>query len=182
MSLTDDDRQFVQKASMSNQMEVALGNLAEDKAQSDKVKQFGEQLARDHEAATRELQSGIGGGDATTAQQPGAGISSAPPSGGAPTTASSGRESSAGSGQQAAGCDSAQMQQTQQRLEGMRGPEFDRAYLDQMITHHQKDIQEFERAAQSGSGQVRAYAERTLPTLRQHLEQARQLQQAANGK
>jgi predicted outer membrane protein len=80
--LTDEDRQFVQKASMSSQMEVALGNLAEDKAQNDQVKQFGEQLARDHESANRELQSSLGG-DATTAQQPGGGTSTQPSAGAA---------------------------------------------------------------------------------------------------
>ena len=159
MSLTDEDRQFVQKASVSNQMEVTLGNLAEDKAQSDRVKQFGEQLARDDEAANRQLQSSLGGGDATTAQQPGAGTSSATQPGGAAMHQ--------------------EMQQTQQRLERVRGAEFDRAYLEEMIKHHQKDIQEFERAARSGNPQVRAFAERTLPTLRQHLEQAQQLQQSA---
>jgi putative membrane protein len=47
-----------------------------------------------------------------------------------------------------------------------------------MIKHHQQDIQEFERAQQSDNPQIRAFAERTLPVLRQHLEQAQQLQQS----
>jgi putative membrane protein len=47
-----------------------------------------------------------------------------------------------------------------------------------MVKHHEKDVQEFERAAQSDNAQVRSFAERTLPTLRNHLEQARQLQQS----
>jgi putative membrane protein len=148
ITLSETDRQFVQKASQANQMEIRLGNLAEDKAANDHVKQYGEQLARDHEAANRELQS-IGGND--TAQR----------SGGEMTTANE------------------QMEQTQQKLERVSGPAFDRAYLEEMVTHHQHDIQEFERAAQSDNAQVRAFAERTLPTLRKHLEQAQQLQQSA---
>jgi putative membrane protein len=166
MSLSEEDRQFVRKASMSSQMEVALGNLAEDKAESDQVKQFGEQLARDHEAANRELQSSLGGGDATTAQQPGAGTSTAARPGGVATAG--------GDREQALMND--QMEQTRQRLERVRGAEFDRAYLDEIVKHHEKDIQEFERAARSDNAQVRAFAERTLPTLRQHLQQAQQLQ------
>jgi putative membrane protein len=190
VSLSDADRQFVQKASMSSQMEVALGNLAEDKAQSDQVKQFGEQLARDHEAANRELQTSLGGGDATTAQQPGAGTSvmtrpGGATGGGSATAAGSGTTGQRGDGtqgehQMAAGTMGAmqqQMQQTQQRLERVTGREFDRAYLEEIIRHHQQDIQEFERAAQSDNPQVRAFAERTLPTLRQHLQHAEQLQQ-----
>jgi putative membrane protein len=159
LSLSDQDRQFVHKSSMSNQMEVTLGNLAEDKAQNDRVKQFGEQLARDHEAANRELQSSLGGGDATTARQTG---NVAP--------ASSDRDRA----------EQEQMDQVQQRLERVRGAEFDRAYLDEMVKHHEKDIQEFERAARSDNAQVRAFAERTLPTLRRHLEQAQQLQRSSH--
>jgi putative membrane protein len=183
-ALSDADRQFVQKASMSNQMEVELGNLAEDKAQSDQVKQFGEQLARDHEAANRALQSSIGGGDATTAQQPGGGRSSiGQPNSGATTADGRGNEN-ANSNANAHAQDGhmqqmqQQMQQTQQKLERVSGQAFDRAYLDEMVKHHQKDIEEFERAAQSDNPQVRAFAERTLPTLRQHLERAQQLQQS----
>jgi putative membrane protein len=182
MALSDEDRQFVQKASMSSQMEVTLGNLAEDKAQNDQVKQFGEQLARDHEAANRELQSSIGGGDATTAQQPGGGRSSiGQPNAGATTAQGGDRDQNNNRAGQ--GGDKAQMQQqmeqTQQKLERVSGPAFDRAYLEEMVKHHQNDIQEFERAAQSSNPQVRAFAERTLPTLRQHLERAQQLQKSA---
>ena len=71
-----------------------------------------------------------------------------------------------------------QLQQTQQKLEGTSGAAFDAAYLDEMVKHHQMDIQEFERAARSDNPQVRQFAERTLPTLRQHLERAQQLQQS----
>jgi putative membrane protein len=158
----------VQKASMSNQMEVALGNLAEDKAQSDQVKQLGEQLARDHEAANRELQSSIGGGDATTAQQPGGGVSNQPD------------RAAEGTRPQNQGGEVAQarqeMQQTQQKLESVSGQAFDRAYLEAMIKHHQQDIQAFERATQSENPQIRAFAERTLPKLREHLQHVQQLQ------
>jgi putative membrane protein len=168
-SLSDEDRAFVEKASLSNQLEVTLGNLAEDKAQNDQVKQFAEQLARDHEAANRTLQSGLGGGDATTAQQPGSG------------TSAPGRPDAA-RGQTASGGETAQMHtemaQVQQKLEGTAGAAFDRAYLEEMVKHHEKDIQEFERAAQSDNPQVRAFAQRTLPTLREHLQQAQQLQQS----
>jgi putative membrane protein len=62
------------------------------------------------------------------------------------------------------------------RLEQMSGPAFDRAFVEQMIDDHQKDITEFQRAAQSPKRTVRAFAEKTLPTLREHLQQARDAQ------
>jgi putative membrane protein len=63
-----------------------------------------------------------------------------------------------------------------ERLEKMSGQEFDRAYVEQMIDDHQTDITEFQRAAQSPNQTVRAFAEKTLPTLREHLQQARDAQ------
>jgi putative membrane protein len=158
-ALSTEDRRFVQQASQSNELEVSLGNLAEDKAQRDEVKQFGEQLARDHQAANRELQSSLG--DATTADRPGAAVSNLPD-----------RAADVERAEPAA------MQQTRESLERVTGASFDRAYLEEMVKHHEHDIQQFERAAQSENPQVRAFAERTLPTLREHLQRARELQQS----
>jgi predicted outer membrane protein len=45
-----------------------------------------------------------------------------------------------------------------------------------MIKHHQQDIHAFERATQSENPQIRAFAERTLPKLREHLQHVQQLQ------
>ena len=63
----------------------------------------------------------------------------------------------------------------------MNGQTFDRSYVELMIDDHQKDVSEFERASQSTNQSVRAFAEKTLPTLREHLRQARDAQ-AALGK
>ena len=148
-TLTAEDQQFVQKASMSSRMEVTVGNLAEDKAANDQVKQLAEKIADDHETANRELQSSLG------------------------TAANTGPDAvRAGSDDQMM----AEHEQLRQRLEKMSGAAFDRAYLEEMVKHHEKDIKEFERAAQSSNPQVRAFAERTLPVLRQHLEMSQQLQ------
>jgi putative membrane protein len=60
------------------------------------------------------------------------------------------------------------------RLEKLSGPSFDRSYVELMIDDHQKDIAEFERAMHSTNPAVRDFAEKTLPTLREHLVQARE--------
>jgi putative membrane protein len=67
------------------------------------------------------------------------------------------------------------------RLNSLSGQEFDRAYMTQQVRHHQKDVAEFERQAKSnGDPEVRAFAEKTLPTLRDHLERARTVASAAS--
>jgi putative membrane protein len=63
-----------------------------------------------------------------------------------------------------------------EQLAAMKGPDFDRAYVDEMVKHHQRSITEFEHAVQSMQDPVRSFAERTLPTLRVHLEMSQQLQ------
>ena len=62
------------------------------------------------------------------------------------------------------------------RLEGLSGAEFDHAYAAQMVEDHQKDIAAFEKEIAQGSDvSVKAFAEKTLPVLKHHLEMARGL-------
>ena len=58
----------------------------------------------------------------------------------------------------------------QQRLENLSGAEFDRAYMDEMLKDHAKDVSMFEKQAGDGqNAQVKEWAQKTLPTLREHL-------------
>lgn len=54
------------------------------------------------------------------------------------------------------------------------GKEFDRSYMEQMVQDHKADVELFETAADDSSldTELRAYAKKTLPTLREHLSQA----------
>ncbi len=62
------------------------------------------------------------------------------------------------------------------RLSGLAGPEFDRAYMRAMVDDHVKDVAAFEReAAQGRDPDLKAWAAKTLPTLRDHLTQARSI-------
>jgi putative membrane protein len=51
------DQNFIAEAMKGGKMEVEMGNLAKDKAQSKRVKAFGEMMVRDHTKANGELQS-----------------------------------------------------------------------------------------------------------------------------
>jgi predicted outer membrane protein len=44
-----------------------------------------------------------------------------------------------------------------------------------MVDDHKKDIQDFEKGAQSQNEQVAAFAKDTLPTLHKHLDAAESL-------
>ena len=65
-------------------------------------------------------------------------------------------------------------QQAQERLARLSRHEFDRAYMQEMVADHTKDIARFEHQAQSGiDPDLRAFAAEALPVLRRHLEMAR---------
>ena len=55
------------------------------------------------------------------------------------------------------------------------GPEFDRQFLAMLETNHKKAVADFEKEAKSGDdSELRAYANRQLPTLREHLTMVEQ--------
>jgi putative membrane protein len=65
---------------------------------------------------------------------------------------------------------------TKARLEKLSGKQFDRAYMNNMVKDHQKDVTEFERESKMAKDPaVKGFAEQTLPTLREHLKEAEQI-------
>lgn len=63
------------------------------------------------------------------------------------------------------------------RLSGMNGAEFDKTYIQHMVTDHKKDIAEFQKEANSGKDSaVKQFASSTVPTLQEHLKLAEQAQ------
>lgn len=58
------------------------------------------------------------------------------------------------------------------RLQGLSGAAFDRAYVDDMVEDHEADVQAFEKQSKDNpDADVKAFAAKTLPTLRKHLEE-----------
>ena len=56
-SLSAKDKTFMKKAAKGGMMEVAMGKMAEQNAQSDDVKSFGKRMVTDHSKANEELKS-----------------------------------------------------------------------------------------------------------------------------
>ena len=68
------------------------------------------------------------------------------------------------------------------RLAKLSGAEFDRAYVDEMVKDHRKDVKEFQRGAEKAKDfDVKNFAARTLPTLQDHLKQIEQVQTQVKG-
>jgi putative membrane protein len=61
-------------------------------------------------------------------------------------------------------------------LKTLKGAEFDKAYMSGMIKDHQEDIEKFQQEATNGSdADVKAYAAKTLDTLKKHLDKAKEV-------
>ena len=129
---------FMTKAASGGVMEVQLGQIAQDQAQNQRVKDFGAMMVRDHGKANDELKSIASAKNVTLSDS--------------------------------------LMPEHKKHVSEMRskkGSAFDRAYMSMMVKDHQKDVQEFEKASNNISdGEVKAFATRTLPVLRTHLDSA----------
>jgi putative membrane protein len=65
---------------------------------------------------------------------------------------------------------------TKQRLSSLKGDDFDKAYMSDMVKDHAQDVADFQRESTSGMDpDVKNFASKTLPTLEDHLKQARQI-------
>jgi putative membrane protein len=62
-----------------------------------------------------------------------------------------------------------------EKLRALHGAEFDKQFKMIMIEDHKKDIAKYEKQAASGDSQTAALAQKTLPTLRKHLDAANAL-------
>lgn len=68
-------------------------------------------------------------------------------------------------------------------LAKLKGAAFDRRFVTEMIQGHTRAIAEFQRESKNGqNADVKAFADSTLPKLREHLEKARDLAKPANSK
>ena len=140
--LGEQDRMFVEEASAGNMAELGAARLAEEKAESDAVKDYAAMLTEDHTQAGEELEQ--------VAQEAGVTLATEIPQ---------------------------DAQQAQEKLAGLSGAEFDQAFMEQMVTDHEKAIALYEKQASQGEHEaLKQFASSTVDTLRTHLDQARQIE------
>lgn len=139
--LAGKDKDFIKKAASAGMMEVELGQLAQSKAQSQEVKDFGSRMVTDHGKANEELKA--------LAQQKNVPL---------PTKLEHKHKSMV------------------DKLNKASGSDFDKKYMSEMVKDHKDDVDEFKKATQKVKDpELKAWAEKTLPVLEQHLQQAREV-------
>ena len=142
------DETFMKDAAVDGMAEVQMGQLAERRAASDAVKQFGKRMATDHKKA----------GDGLTQLGSLKGVT-------LPTTLDRSHQA------------------LYDRLAKLSGADFDREYMKEMVKDHDKDVNAFRKQADSGKdAHLKAWASDTLPTLKEHQQQAKQVQASVQGK
>ncbi|MGV3502332.1 MAG: DUF4142 domain-containing protein [Adhaeribacter sp.] len=67
-------------------------------------------------------------------------------------------------------------------LTALKGAEFDKKYIDMMVKDHEEDVKHFEDAAQDAEldADLKAFAQKTLPTLKSHLDMAKKIDDRIN--
>jgi len=141
--LAEEDLEFAAKAAEGNLKEVRLGELAQQQAAAEEVKQFGQRMVEDHGQANEELKQ--------IAEQKGIELLQELPD---------------------------DAQELYDELQQKSGAEFDQAYMDEMVSDHEEDVEKYESYLEPAQDpDLRNYAEQTLPTLKEHLELAKQTQE-----
>jgi len=139
-TLDDNTRDFVMEAASGGMMEVELGQLAQQKAVNQRVKDFGAMMVRDHNKANEDLKTAVSGKLTV------------------PTAMKD------------------KHQDHVKHLTETSGAEFDREYMKMMVDDHEADIKKFEDMARDSKDQaVRDFANNALPTLRNHLAEAKSI-------
>ena len=63
-------------------------------------------------------------------------------------------------------------------LSKLSGRDFDKKYISEMIDDHENDVRELEKKADNAADpEVKSWAAKTLPTVRQHLERAKSIKE-----
>src|ERR1700676_3733819 len=77
---------------------------------------------------------------------------------------------------------SAKDQGTYDRLSKLNGAAFDRAYARDMVKDHETDVAAFQKEATAGKDDLlKGFASETLPTLQDHLKQAKEMMKSVGG-
>jgi putative membrane protein len=77
---------------------------------------------------------------------------------------------------------SAKDQATYDQLSKLNGAAFDRAYAKDMVKDHQADVAAFQKEASGGKvDSLKSFASDTLPTLQDHLKEAKEMMKSVAG-
>ena len=148
--LSDGDAEFVKEQLAMGTAEVELGKLAQQRGTHPDVKNYGQMMETDHRMAGEELK------EIANRANPNRG------------------ERRAEAAKDAHG----EHTELREELSKLSGAEFDRRYLDEMVDDHEKGIDQLEgKAERADNPQIREWAAKTLPKMRNHLAKAKLVQE-----
>ena len=154
VKLADGDVKVIAHLHHVNQMEIDLGKAAQNSTSSG-VKSFGDTLVKDHGASDQELTTFIKAHKLT-----------AIPADKAETDADK--------------ADQKDMMAQVAKVKAMKGPEFDKAFLQMMATGHDKELAKIDTALASVvDADLKVMLTATKPVLQKHADTARDLQKTA---
>jgi putative membrane protein len=141
-AMAPDDKEFVIKAGHGSMSEVALGEIARQRASNPDVKAFGNRMVQDHSKGLEELKE--------LATVKGLALATDPTD---------------------------EQQKMGEHLSTLSGSAFDKEYMKHMVDDHTKDVAEFDKASREAQDtDLKTWAGKTLPTLQDHLRQAKEIQ------
>ena len=140
-SLRADDKEVLGKLISANMAEITVSEFAAKNASDEKVKDFANQLVKDHQKIGAKLME--------LAKVENVAVS--------PTIEKDSK-------------------QKLEKISSLKGKDFDLAYVQEMITDHEKAIDLLETASKSTNKDVQTCAKEALPDVKKHLEEARDLQ------
>jgi putative membrane protein len=136
------DSNFVKNASMDNQMQIKMGQLASQKGTSKEVKDFGQQLASDFTKRNQDL-----------------------------------KEIAQNKGLPFANDIDTERQMKIDNIAKKSGGDFDRAFVSMLAQDNRNHIDQFEKEARDGKdAEIKSFASKELPVLRQHQNELYKLQ------
>lgn len=132
----------------ANTADIEAGELARDQAADPRVREFGERMITDHTAVNQQATELVQRLGVTPEENP--------------------------TSQQIA----QDGEQTRQRLSGLSGAEFDRAYIDHEVSFHQTVLDALDDTLipNAQNAELRALLEQTRPAIAAHLDAARDIQ------
>ena len=66
---------------------------------------------------------------------------------------------------------------TMDKLQGLKGADFDKAYVDEMVSDHEKDLKAFQQQGQSGTDpELKEFAAKTATVIQKHLDAIKAIQ------
>jgi putative membrane protein len=133
----------------ANTIDVEAGELARSKASNAEVRQFGEKMVSDHNGVNEQAGALAGKLNLTPADN----------------ATSQALKSAAG--------------ETRQRLEGLSGDAFDRAYIENEVAFHQNVLDAIDNTLipSAQNAELKALVEQVRPAIDGHLKMAQRLQQ-----